>query len=52
MVILCPLYNLKTVQDIFMKLCIYACNNDTQLVWVNFLYVSDSQGETYVVFFC
>ena len=32
-------------------LCVWACNNDKQLVWTNFLYVSDSWGETYVVFF-
>ena len=26
-------------------LCVWACNNDKQLVWVNFLYVSDGVGE-------
>ena len=40
MVILCPVYNLKTVQDILMKLFVYAFNDDKQLIWVNFMWVS------------
>ena len=33
-------------------LCVWACNDDKQLVLVNILYVSDSLEETYVVVFC
>ena len=37
---------LETVQDIFMKLCVWACSDDKQLMGKlsNFLYVSESLG--------
>ena len=31
-------------------LCMRACGDDKQLVWVDFLYVNGSLGETYMFF--